>query len=116
MKPAEVPWLETQATVVTCTYQFARMNTLTFGLSMDKGPFRISFSYYAHGTTYEDVFTSPTYLEQGAVFPITYNPLAPQQNSKSASAPVTGMPLFGIAVAGSVVLSLIYLTLLRGCN
>ncbi|WP_263383963.1 DUF3592 domain-containing protein [Granulicella arctica] len=116
MKTPEVPWLETQAVVTACTYQFARMNTLTLGFATDSGPFRISFSYYAHGKTYNDTFTAPKYMEQGAAFPVSYNPLNPQENSKSAATPTTGMPLFAIGIAGSVVLSLLYLALLRGCN
>ena len=116
MKQPKALWIETQATVTRCTYQFARMNTLTFGLSLSKGPFCISFTYYAHGKTYDDVFTSPTYLEQGSIFPLSYNPLAPQQNTKSGSASVTGIPLFGAAIAGSVVLSLLCFAFLRGCG
>ncbi len=111
-----MPWVETSATVTACKYQFARMNTLTLGFSIDKGPFRISFSYYAHGRTYDDTFMASSYMEQGAVFPISYNPLVPQENSKSAAASTTSAPLFAIAIAGSIILSLIYLAFLRGCN
>jgi hypothetical protein len=110
------PWLETHARVTACKYQFARLNTLTLGIAADPNQFLISFTYYAHAKTYTGQFTSPTYLAQDALFPITYNPLAPQQNSKSASSPTTRTPLFAIGIAGSVVLSLLYLTFLRGCN
>ena len=109
-------WLETQAEVTACKYQFARMNTLTLGIPTDKNQFLITFSYYAHGKTYTDQFTSPTYMEQGGTFPVSYNPLAPQQNTKSASSPITGTPLFAIGVAGSVLLSVIYFAFMRGCN
>ena len=110
------PWLATEAEVTTCKYQFARMNTLTFGIPTDKNQFLITFTYYAHGKDYTDQFTSPAYMEQGRTFPISYNPLAPQQNSKSASSPATGTSLFAIGVAGSVVISVIYFAFLRGCN
>jgi len=115
-KDQAVPWLETEAQVTACKYQFARMNTLTFGISTDRGPFLITFSYYAHGRSYTDEFTSPTYMEQGSLFPVTYNPLAPQQNSKSAAVSTASTPLFAIGIAGSVVLSLLYLVWLRGCG
>jgi hypothetical protein len=92
------------------------MNTLTLGVPTGSGPFLISFTYYAHGKTYSDEFTSPTYLEQGATFPISYNPLAPQQNSKSAATPTGRLPLFTIAIAGSILLSLLYLSMMHGCN
>jgi hypothetical protein len=90
------------------------MNTLTLGIFAGSGPFLISFIYHAHGKLYSNEFTSPTYLEQGTVFPIFYNPLAPHQNSKLASAPTSRAPLIGIA--GSVLLSLLYLTIMHGCN
>ncbi len=114
--PAQPAWLETQAQVTACKYQFARMNTLTLGFSPDRNRFLITFTYHAHGKTYTDDFTSPAYLETGATFPVTYNPLAPQQNSKSASFSKGRAPLAGIAVAASVILSLLYLALLRGCS
>ena len=115
MTTAKPPWLETHATVTACEYDFAAGQALAFGLPTSKH-FRITFTYYAHGQTYTDTFTSPTYLEQGATFPITYNPLAPQQNSKSAAEPITKTPLFAIGIAGSILLSLIWLAILRGCN
>lgn len=113
---AEVPWLETHANVTACRYQFARLNTFTLGVSTDNGPFVITYTYYAHGQTYTDEFTSPTYLEQGTIFTITYNPLNPQQNSRSASSPMGGrIPLLGVAIAGSILLSLLYLVWMHGC-
>lgn len=110
------PWIETTAEVTACRYQFARMNTLTLGVGSDGKQFVITFTYRAHGKTYTDEFTAPAYIEQGTVFTLSYNPAAPQQNTKSASSPATGTPLFAIAVAGSIVLSVIYLTFLRGCS
>jgi hypothetical protein len=108
-------WLETQAEVTACKYEFGAGRALAFGIPTDKH-FLITFTYYAHGKTYTADFTSPTYLEQGATFTLTYNPLAPQQNSKSASAPLTRTPLFVIGITGSILLSLLWLTLLRGCR
>ena len=58
----------------------------------------------------------PLTLNRALTFPITYNPLAPQQNSKSAAQPITKTPLFAIGVAGSVILSLIWLAMMRGCH
>ena len=113
---ANPSWLETQATVTACKYQFARLHTLTLGIPTEDGSFLIAFSYYAHGKTYTDEFTSPAYLEQGSTFPVSYNPLAPQQNTKSASHSPTRAPLFTIAVAGSIILSVLYLAFLHGCN
>lgn len=109
------PWLETQAKVTACKYDFGAGRALAFGIPTSKH-FQISFTYYAHGKAYTDEFTSPTYLEQGETFPIAYNPQAPQQNSKSASTPTTKTPLFAVGIAGSIILSLIWLAMMHGCN
>ena len=111
----EFPWLETQARVTACKYEFGAGQALAFGIPRSKH-FLISFSYYAHGETFTGEFTSSTYIEQGKAFPITYNPLSPQQNSKSAATPTTKTPLFVIGVAGSIVLSLLWFAIMRGCN
>ena len=113
--PTDPPWLETEAKVTACKYEFGAGRALAFGIPTSKH-FRINFTYYAHGKTYTGNFTSPTYLEQGQTFSVSYNPLNPQQNSKSASSPTTRAPLFTLAIAGSVVLSILFLVWMRGCN
>jgi len=110
----KAPWLETQAKVTSCTYESGAGQALAFGIPTSKH-FRITFTYYAHGQSYTGQFSSPTYIEQGETFPITYNPLAPHENSKSAAEPTTKTPLFTIGVIGSIILSLIWLIILRGC-
>ena len=115
MTSTKPPWLETQAEVVACKYEFGAGQALAFGIPTSKH-FRITFTYYAHGQTYTDEFTSPTYIQQGETFSITYNPLAPQENSKSAATPATKTPLFVIGIIGSIILSLIWLAILRGCH
>jgi hypothetical protein len=112
---ANLPWLETEAKVTACKYEFGAGQALAFGIPSSKH-FLITFTYYAHGKTYTGDFTSPTYLEQGQTFPVSYNPLNPQQNSKSASSPTTRTPLFTLAIGGSVVLSILFLVWMHGCN
>ncbi len=111
-------WIPAEATVTSCQYQFARMNTFTFGIQTgDK--FRISFDYTAHGQLYSDEFQSPVAVPQNTTLPLSYNPLMPRENSLSAEAAGTSTgrnPLLAIGIAGSVVLSLIWLAMLRGCQ
>ena len=109
-------WLETQARVTACKYQFVRMNTLTLGVSSDTNQFLITFTYYAHGKAYIDQFTSASYHAQDEMFLLSYNPLAPQQNTKSGASPAARTPLFAIGVAGSILLSALYLAFLYGCR
>lgn len=113
---ASVPWLETQAEVTACRYQFASINTLSFGMPTRLNQFIISFSYYAHAKTFCDNFTSPVAMGKGENFPVFYNPLNPQQNSRSESAPAGRVPLFAFGIAGSIVISLLYLAMVGGCN
>ena len=115
--PAPAGWIETEATVTTCRFQFARMNTFTLGIqTQDK--FRITFDYYAHGILYSDEFQSPIAIAQNERIPVSYNPLDPKQNSRGrASSAVPGRgSLVGFGIAGSIVLSLAWLLVIRGCQ
>ena len=113
---ASVPWLETQAEVTACRYEFARMNTLSLGIATSRKQFVVSFSYYAHAKTFCDEFTSPVAMGKSETFPVFYNPLNPQQNSRSVSAPTSGVPVFVYGVAGSIVISLLYIAMMGGCQ
>jgi hypothetical protein len=117
---SSVPWLETQAQVTDCHYEFARMNTLTLGIAPDSYRFRISFTYYAHAKTFSGEFTSPVAMLKGGPFPVFYNPLKPQENRRTESGAGSGLtdrnPLFAIGIAGSVVISLLYLAMMQSCN
>ncbi len=109
-------WIPTTATVVSCKFQFAGSNTLLLGFQTGK-KFRIAFDYVAHGQTYSDELQSAVAIPQGEQFPIRYNPLQPRQNDRSGQSIGTGRtPLIAFGTAGSIVLSLIWLTVLRGCN
>jgi len=116
-----VTWLATQAEVTDCHYEFARMNTLTLGIAPDSYRFLISFTYYAHAKTFSGKFTSPVAMPTGGTFPVSYNPLKPQEYRRTESgAAGSGLtdrsPLFAISIAGSVVISLLYLTMMQSCN
>lgn len=118
MNPADeaTPWIATSAVVTSCRFQFARLNTLTFGIQTGE-KFRIAFDYYAHGRLYSGEFQSPTAIPQDERIPIRYNPLKPEQNDRSASPQATTRTsLITIGVAGSIILSLLWLLLIRGCN
>jgi hypothetical protein len=110
-------WIETEATVTSCRFQFARMNTFTLGIQTGE-KFRITFDYYAHGRLYSDEFESPIAIPQDERVPITYNPLHPEQNSRTSgpNARPSRNPLLAIGVIGSIVLSLLWLAVMRGCN
>ncbi len=116
-------WVETEATVTSCRFQFARLHTLTLGIQTGE-KFRIAFSYQAAGRPYSDEFQSRTAIPQGDRLPIAYNPLNPQQNSRNSSsardrssAPSSApFPQIAVGIAGSLVLSLLWLALLRGCS
>ena len=119
MAAEPVPWIATDATVTSCRFQFAGFGNLAFGFSTQKN-FRITFDYYAHGRLYSGEFQSDVAVPQNESIPITYNPLDPKENSRdsSSAAPVasTKPPLIAIGITGSIVLSLLWLAMLRGCH
>jgi hypothetical protein len=110
-------WVATEATVTTCRYESPGLSTLAFGFQTTQ-KFRITFEYYAHGQLYSGEFQSPLAIPQNERIPITYNPLDPQQNSRAliANPTATRPPLIAIGIAGSIVLSLLWLAVLRGCH
>jgi len=113
------PWIATTATVTTCRFQSPGLGNLAWGFST-REKFRITFDYYAHGRLYSGEFQSPIAVPQNEAIPITYNPLAPEQNSRdldTALAPSNPKPpLIAIGIAGSIILSLLWLAILRGCR
>ena len=115
-EPPASEWLETQARVTGCKYQFARMNTLTLGVSSDTNQFLVTFTYYVHDKIYTDQFTSPSYHARDEMFLLFYNPLAPHQNTKSGASAAARTPVVAIGVAGSILLSALYLASLHGCS
>ena len=114
---ADPPWIEIQATVTSCRFQFARMNTFALGFQTGE-KFRIAFDYYAHGRLYSDEFQSAVAIAQNERIPISYNPLHPEQNSRTSgpNASPARNPLIAIGVAGSIILSVVWLTMMRGCG
>ena len=114
----EQPWVATEATVTTCRYQSRSLSTLAFGFQIGE-KFRVGFDYYAHGRLYSDEFQSPIAIPQNERISITYNPLHPEQNSRSqrslASSP-TRPPILIIGIIGSLFLSLLWLAILRSCH
>ncbi len=113
------PWIATTGTVTTCRYQSPGLGTLAFGFSTRKR-FSITFDYYAHGRLYSDEFESDAAIPQNESIELTYNPFDPQQNSRTnhptaASGPRRN-PLIAVGIAGSLVLSLAWLLILRACH
>jgi hypothetical protein len=118
--PDTAAWIATQATVTSCKFQFAGVGNLAFGFSRQE-KFRITFDYYAHGRLYSGEFQSPFAIAQNEKIPIAYNPLNPQENSRDPDISTgrpgnTKPPLIAIGIAGSVILSLAWLAILRGCR
>ena len=114
-------WPEALATVTACKYDFGAGRALAFGLPTSKH-YRIAYNYNAPNQDGDEVlhtgeFTSATPIPQGTLFPIRYNPNAPHHNSHAASAPqTTRTPILIIGILGSLILSLAWFALLRGCH
>ena len=115
----EAEWIATEATVTSCRYQFRALSPLAFGFQTGE-KFRITFDYYAHGRLYSDEFQSPVAVPQNERIPVRYNPLDPAQNSRSSGgppiAPASRRARITVGILGSIVLSLLWLAILRGCH
>jgi hypothetical protein len=110
------PWLETQGKVMSCHYEFVRLHPFTLGILSPSGQFLISYTYHAHGTTFNDQFNSEVAVEQNETFPVLYNPLNPQQNNKSSAAYSRRAPIAAYGIAASIFCSLLFLVAARGCQ
>jgi hypothetical protein len=115
MKQTEPEWIATEATVTTCHYQSPTLSILAFGFQTTQ-KFLITFDYYAHGRLYSSQFQSPRAIPQNEHLAITYNPLHPEQNSRTHGPTATRSPILTIGILGSVILSLLWLAVLRSCH
>jgi hypothetical protein len=114
---AEPEWVATEGTVTSCKYQFAGLSNLAYGFSTQE-KYRITFDYYAHGQLYSDEFQSPVAIAQNERIPVSYDPLNPERNSRSSGPDVkaSASPVIAVGIAGSVILSVGWLMVLRGCR
>jgi hypothetical protein len=92
------------------------MNTLTLGVGTGDR-FRITFDYYAHGRLYSGEFQSPVAIPQNEKISLRYNPLNPEQNSRSRDELESGRsPIYVVGIVGSILLSVAWLAIIRGCR
>jgi len=115
------PWPEAMATVTSCKYEFGAGRALAFGLPTTRH-FRITYNYWAPNADNIDELhtgelTSEKAMHVGTLFPIRYNPEVPHETAHSAAAPaMSRTPLLAIGIIGSIILSLVWLLILRGCS
>ncbi len=109
------------ATVTECKYDFGAGRALAFGVPTSKH-FRIRYNYWAidaegHEVLHTAEYTSEKAVPQGHLFKVRYNPEAPHENAHAGATTSSGgrNPLIAVGIIGSVVLSLVWLLMLRGC-
>ena len=109
------PWAQAVATVTRCTYTAGAGRAIAFGIPTSRH-FLIAFNYLVEGEMVVGQFSSRKALPQNSLFLIHYNPEDPRENDRSdlsaASARGTLLP---VGLIGLVVLSLVCISLLRGC-
>ncbi len=117
LTPEQADWPEALATVTACKYEFGAGRALAFGIPTSKH-FRISYNYFADDELHTGEFTSAKAIPQGRLFPIRYNPDAPHLNSHdTAGEPQsTRGPMLAVGIIGSLILSLAWFAILRGCH
>ena len=77
-------WEETKATVISCTYHYARLRDLSEDFQ-DDSFFLVSFSYTVKGQSIVDEYRRSSALEVGHEIVILYNPSNPSQNNLSGA-------------------------------
>lgn len=107
-------WPEAMAEVMECHYDVRAGSALAFGLTSKKH-FRIAYNYRAGNELHTGECFSETARPQGSLFPIHYDPDLPHI-SRSSNVTQQRVPLLAIGFAGSIVLSLVWLLVLRGCS
>ena len=103
------------ATVTACHYEAGAGRAMAFGLPTAKH-FRISFNYNVNGSVHTGEFYSEKAIPQNTLFPIRYNPEAAHENTHSAATPSTRSAMIAIGIIGSIILSLAWFAILRGCH
>jgi len=114
--PTTAPtWPEAMATVTACKYEFGAGRALAFGIPTTKH-FRITFNYWANNELHTSEFMSEKAIPQGTLFPITYDPEAPHLHSHSTTPSTSRTPVLVVGIIGSLILSLAWFAVLRGCH
>lgn len=111
-------WPEAMATVISCRYDIHAGRAMAFGLPTLKR-FHITFNYWAGEELRTGEFDAEKPVPQGTLFPITYDPEAPQVfcvGGGEEESPTPRKAQLVIGVVGSIVLSLAWLLVLRGCR
>ena len=112
-------WPNAMATVTECRYDVRAGRAMAFGLPSGKN-FRIRYNYNPAGQLHTGEFYSATAIPQNTLFPIRYDPATTHSHiHEHDTAPATPRPrraMLLIGIAGSVILSLAWLVILRGCH
>lgn len=114
--PDRSEWPEAMATVLSCHYEMRAGRALAFGMPSGRR-FHVTYNYWAAGELQEADCYAAKPMPQGSLFPIHYDPETPLRNHHAHSeAGVEKLPLIAIGIAGSIVLSLAWLLVMRGCS
>jgi hypothetical protein len=109
-------WPEVIATVLECHYDMRVGRALAFGAPSSQR-FRIRYNYFANGQTHEAELFSATAMPQHSLFPVRYNPADIREHTHIDGNPTsTRNPLIAFGIIGSIILSLVWLLILRGCS
>lgn len=109
-------WPEAIATVLSCTYDARAGRAMAFGLTSKKH-FRITYNYWVGDEVHTGELFAAEAMPQGTLFPLRYDPDLPRiHRSTDGAAPANRVPLLAFGIAGSIVLSLVWFLVMRGCG
>jgi len=109
-------WPEVLATVTECKYDVGAGRALAFGIPTRKH-FLIHYNYFADGEFHSGELRSAKPMPQGHLFPIRYDPDAPNHHKHAVSTSSGNRnQTLVIGIFGSFILLFLWLVILRGCH
>jgi hypothetical protein len=107
-------WMKTEARVTECRHKLVRTSELTLHITDDPDKLIVSFTYYAHARTYYGNFMATAAMTGGEAFSVYYNALNPSENTQSPSETTKRNAMSDVAFLGSITVSILFLTIVRG--
>jgi len=113
-------WPEAMATVTECHYETGAGRAMAFGIPTTKH-FRITYNYWAPNADgkpelHTGDFMSPTAIPQGHLFAVNYDPATPHQHKSLNPKAISPTPNVIFGIIGSIILSLAWFMVMRGCH
>ncbi len=104
------PWQQTTATVVSCSYHYAKWLDVDLENGSDQSYFVTTFSYKVNGELFVGEIDPDQERNEGETFNLLYDPLNPQVNTAEKAPPSRTQKILHWAVGAVGVALLLFLS------